>query len=264
MLLTELVASLHIDGDAHVLDDVPQDWTQGRTLFGGLQAALLVRAMRAQVEPGLPLRTLQTTFVGPVFAGRLAIRCSVLRIGKSAVHVEGRILDGDHVLCTALAVFGRARESMLVIAPPRPVVPLDADRSKQMPWAGDAPPKFTQHVEQRWASGAFPFCGGAEPRTQIYVRYRNEPEVDESLVIAMADTIPSPAISMLHSFAPASSLSWTLELLTDRWPRNGGDWWLVDAEATAARDGYAFQTATMWSADGKPIALSRQSAVVFG
>jgi acyl-CoA thioesterase len=188
----------------------------------------------------------------------------VLRIGKSAVHVEGRILDGDHVLCTALAVFGRARESMLVIAPPRPVVPLDADRSKQMPWAGDAPPKFTQHVEQRWASGAFPFCGGAEPRTQIYVRYRNELEVDESLVIAMADTIPSPAISMLHSFAPASSLSWTLELLTDRWPRNGGDWWLVDAEATAARDGYAFQTATMWSADGQPIALSRQSAVVFG
>lgn len=96
------------------------------------------------------------------------------------------------------------------------------------------------------------------------MRYKNEPDVDESLVIAMADTIPSPAISMLRSFAPASSLSWTLELLSDRWPRTGNDWWLVDAEATAARDGYAFQTATMWSSDGEPIALSRQSAVVFG
>lgn len=84
MQLTRIVAALRTEGDTQVLDDAPQSWTQGRTLFGGLQAALLVRAMRTHVEPGLPLRTLQTTFVGPVFAGRLAIRCQVLRIGKSA------------------------------------------------------------------------------------------------------------------------------------------------------------------------------------
>lgn len=264
MQLTRIVAALRTDGDTQVLDDAPQSWTQGRTLFGGLQAALLVRAMRTYVEPGLPLRTLQTTFVGPVFAGRLAIRCQVLRIGKSAVHVEGRIFEGDQVVCTALAVFGRARDSRLTIAPPRPVVPLDPEHSKQIRWVAGASPEFTQYVEQRWASGAFPFCGGTEPRTQVYVRYRDEADVDESLIVAMADSIPSPAISVLTSTAPASSLSWTLELLSDRWPRSGSDWWLLDAEATAARDGYAFQTATLWSADGQAVALSRQSAVVFG
>ncbi len=264
MLLTEIVAALRSEGDRHVVDAPLQDWTQGRTLFGGLQAALLVRAMRSRVEPDLPLRTLQVTFVGPVFPARLVIRSRVLRTGKSAVHIEAQIVDADQVMCTALAVFGRARHSMLRIAPPRPVVPLDAEHSKQIPRVSGISPTFTNYVEQRWASGAFPFCGGAEPRTQIYVRYIDEPVVDESLVIAIADTIPSPAISVLKSVAPASSLSWTLEFLCDRWLPSGRDWWLMDAEATAAGDGYAFQTATLWSPSGEPVALSRQSAVIFG
>lgn len=264
MRLTQLVAALRPEGDTQVLDDAPASWTQGRTLFGGLQAALLVKAMRAHVEPALPLRSLQTTFVGPVGPGRLVIRCQLLRVGKSAVHVEARILDGEQVMCTALAVFGRARESALQIEPPRPVVPLDAAASVQMPWVGNLSPNFTKYVEQRIAFGGLPFTGAPEARTQIYVRYRDEPLADESIVIAVADTIPSPAISVLRTFAPASSLSWTLELLSDTWLTDGDEYWLLDAEATAGRDGYAFQTATLWSANGKAVALSRQSAVVFG
>ena len=45
--------------------DVPDDWLQGRTLFGGLQAVIGLAAMRSLVaEP--PLRSLQVTFLGPV------------------------------------------------------------------------------------------------------------------------------------------------------------------------------------------------------
>lgn len=264
MLLTQIVAALRREGDAHVLDDAPQNWTQGRTLFGGLQAALLVRAMRSQFEPTLPLRTLQTTFVGPVVARRIRIHARLLRTGKSAVHVDAQIVDGSQVLCTALAVFGRGRASALRILSSPPVVARTPDESAHIPKIPGISPAFTNYVDQRWASGGFPYTGAAEPRTQIYVRYADEAVVDESLIIAMADTIPSPAISMLKTPAPASSLSWTLELLAARWPTTGSDWWLMDAEASAAGEGYVFQTATLWSPDRQAIALSRQSAVVYG
>ena len=52
--------------------DVPEDWLQGRTLFGGLQAAVAFAAMRSLV-PQAPLRSLQATFLAPVPGGRGAL-----------------------------------------------------------------------------------------------------------------------------------------------------------------------------------------------
>ena len=52
---------------------VPEDWMQGRSIFGGLQSALALRAMRGLVPAELPLRILQTTFIAPV-AGSLTSR----------------------------------------------------------------------------------------------------------------------------------------------------------------------------------------------
>lgn len=269
MRLTEIVASLRRadpSGTSHAVE-VPDEWTQGRTVFGGLQAALMVRAMRTQLAPGedLPLRSLQVTFVAPVAAGCVEIHGRRLRTGTSAVHCEARILSAEGATqCVAVAVFGRARRSALKLAPRPPHVALAAPAARQIPWIEGTSPRFTRHLEQRWAAGGFPFTGSPEARTQIHLRYRDEPQIDESLVIALADSIPSPAISVLHQPAMASSLSWTLELLREVWPTDGSRYWLMDAAADAADDGYVFQSATLWSDEGLPIALSRQSAVVFG
>ena len=50
---------------------IPEDWAQGRTTFGGLQVALMVRAMRGVLgaQAALPLRSVQTTFVAALPAG---------------------------------------------------------------------------------------------------------------------------------------------------------------------------------------------------
>jgi acyl-coenzyme A thioesterase PaaI-like protein len=266
--LTQIVAALRVEEPGVHAVEVSDDWTQGRTLFGGLQAALLVRAMRSQLpaaDAQLALRSLQVTFVAPVFAGRLRIRSRLLRTGKSAVHCEARIESADgHTECLAVAVFGRSRPSALSFAPSRPVVARDPQASRQIEWLAGASPLFTRYLEQRWSAGGFPFTAAAEPHTQIHLRYRDEPCIDESLVIALADSIPSPAISTLREPAMASSLGWTLEMLRDTWPTDGTRFWLMDAVADAAADGYVSQSATLWSDDDRPVALSRQSAVVFG
>jgi hypothetical protein len=63
---------------------------------------------------------------------------------------------------------------------------------------------------------------------------------------------------------PGSPLTWMLELLRDRYDDLGLDDWRVDAELIAARDGYTNQSVMLWGPCGEPVALSRQSMVVFG
>lgn len=263
MRFTDAIAALR-ERDGHWEAPLPEAWGQGRTVFGGLQAALAVAAIRGVIGHDIPLRSLQTVFVGPVPPGLARIRVDVLRQGKSTIHAQAW-LDGDEGMgCQVLAVFGHRRESSVRIELPWPSVDRPPEDSPLQPFVEGRSPNFLRFVQQRWARGAMPFRGGSEARTQIYVHYPEEAAMNESLVIAYADTIPSPVVSMLDRFAPASSMCWTLEFLRDDLASLPLGHWLMDAHATAAGDGYAFQTAHLFSADRKAVALSRQSAVIFG
>ena len=104
MQLSDVMEGMHRDGD-DVVANVGEEWLQGRSVFGGLQAAIAVAAMRTQVDAALPLRTLQVTFVAPVPAGGVRARAVVLRRGGSATQVEARIVAGDQVLLLAVGIF---------------------------------------------------------------------------------------------------------------------------------------------------------------
>ena len=70
MKFGEVISTVRPAGDAWSAH-IPLDWGNGRTVFGGLQAALLVRGMRGVLGEArtLPLRSLHVTFVAPVAAG---------------------------------------------------------------------------------------------------------------------------------------------------------------------------------------------------
>ena len=86
MFLGDVLSTLVRDGD-HWRCFVPSDWMQGRTALGGLLTAFAVQAMREEVGPGVPVRSVQTAFMAPA-AGELQIRCRVLRRGRSALFIE--------------------------------------------------------------------------------------------------------------------------------------------------------------------------------
>ncbi len=243
---------------------VGEEWLQGRTVFGGLQAAIAVRAMRGLVPAELPLRTLQTSFIAPLGAGSFRAEARVLRSGRSATQVEARLYDGEQVACSVLGIFGSARESQVSVSLPYPAVPKDFDSAREIPFIPGATPVFTRNVRMRWASGTFPFQGSTVPKTQIYVSLRDEPTCDELLLLGLADIIPSPGLSLLKKPAPASSLTWTLELFSQEYDGSAADPFLVDAEVVTAADGYISHSTTVWSPAQRLIALSRQSVVVFG
>lgn len=258
-MFSDLLASATVDNGLRI--DVPNDWAQGRSVFGGLQGALAVRAMRSDV-PTTPLRTLQVTFIAPV-AGTLHARTSVLRAGTSATHVEARIFGADGALATvAVGVFGRARQSAVAVVP-RPPVEVAAT-GIEMPRMSGIGPAFLEHFTARWLRGAFPASGTTETRHLIEVGLIDSVvTATEYHAIAIADFVPPLALAMLKTLANGSTLTWMLELVTDRFDTSLTGW-RVDGELIAARDGYTNQSVMLWAPDGTPAALSRQSMAVFG
>jgi acyl-CoA thioesterase len=256
---SSLLKSARVEAGALSVE-VPDDWLQGRSVFGGMQAALTLPALRTLV-PRAPLRTLQVTFIEPV-AGTLEVRAQVLRKGKSATHLEARILHKGNTAASVIAVFGEARESVVRVTPvPREITgapPL------KLPFIPGVTPNFTQHFEARLLRGALPFTGQSVSECVYEVGMRDEAPCSEAHLIAIADYVPPVGLAHLSKPAPGSTLTWMLELLSERvedLPLTG---FRVDAELCAARDGYTSQSVKVWGPDGSLVAVSHQSMLVFG
>ena len=247
------------DGESTL--EVPDDWLQGRTLFGGLQAIVGLAAMRT-LAPDAPLRSLQVTFLAPVPGGPVTARAQVLRSGKSATHVEARIVDGDKTLAVMVGVFGLPRPSAVALRPVQPVVALP--KPIDIPRIPGVTPAFTQHFKARWIVGALPWSGVAQPDNVIELAMRDSGNATESHLLAMADYIPPIALSYLKTPVSAASLTWMLEPLLEDVSSLPLEGWRLDAQMTAAHSGYVNQSLVLWGPGGVPVALGRQTMVVFG
>jgi hypothetical protein len=262
MLLSEVLDSLaRREGVCTV--SAPDDWAQGRSLFGGLQVALALRALRGLVPDELPLRVLQTTFVAPV-AGTLEIHPRLLRVGKGTTHAEARIIERDQVTTIVVGVFGRGRPSKAEVRPPRPSAP-DAHDAIPFPFIPGVSPVFARHFKMRILSGSPPFSGSRLPPKGVFeISLADTAATSEAHVVAIGDAIPPLALSMLTEPAAGSSVTWTLELLGDRFDALPLPGWQVDAEVRAGHNGYTSQSSTIFGPGGEPVAVSHQSMVVFG
>ncbi|GGC46810.1 thioesterase family protein [Chelatococcus reniformis] len=258
--ISTLLASLTPAGSGFA-GSVSEDWQQGRTTYGGLSAALCVEAA-LRANPGLPpLRSAQFSFVGPA-GGSVSMVPTVLRQGKSAAFI-GVDLAGEQGLATrAMLTFGASRTSRLAYARLQmPEVP-GPDRSPS--FFGDAPgPTFARHFEFRSAGAARPLSGAATPEYLIWLRHRDT-EAGNGLaaLIALADAPPPAAIAMLTEFAPISTMTWLVDMLSDT-IADHQEWRLIRCRCEAVADGYATQEIAVWSQAGQPLMLARQTIAVF-
>jgi acyl-coenzyme A thioesterase PaaI-like protein len=257
---SKLMQSAKVEA-GHLALEIPEDWKQGRSVFGGLQVALALKAMRALV-PDIALRTLQATFVAPVAGGLVRAQAQVLRSGKSATHVEARIIDGAETATLVVGVFGTARSSTVAVTPVQPR--LEAAQAIDLQFIPGLVPSFVQHFTARWLQGLPPFTGDTAREHVVEVGFLDDGPTTEGHVVGIADFIPPLAFSHLKVPVPGSTLTWMLELLADRVDHLPLVGWRVDAELVAARDGYTSQSVMVWGPGGEPVAISRQSMLVFG
>lgn len=262
MEFSDVLNAMRREGGAWRVD-VPEDWQQGRTVFGGLQLALAVRAMRAALGNDLPLRSVQATFVGPLVGRDLLLQAEILRTGKSTTHARCDMRHEGRTGCTAVAIFGVPRPSKFTLEIPRPIVDVDPESLTDLPSVPGITPQFVRHIQLRWAVGTHPYTGQREPRSTIFARMRDRHCSAEDALIALADSIPTPVLSMLDRPAPASSLNWMLEILGDPSQLDRDGWCQIGTQVRAGTDGYLSQTSILWGPNGHAFCVSHQSVAIF-
>lgn len=265
--LAQVLDSLRPAADREFTITVPGAWLQGRTVFGGMQAALAVRAMRRVMtgDDHLPLRSLHTTFVGPLPGDRaLQVRAEQLRVGRNVTHARCDLMVDGAVACTTAGIFGAARTSPLSFELPRPAVAADPEALPDWPHIPGSTPTYLRYLRLRSAAGGLPFSGYHEPRSTIFAMLRDADCTAEDALIALADSIPPPALSMLRGSGVASSMNWMLELLGDPAGLPRDAWALIDTHVRAGSDGYMSQTSVLWGPAGHAFSVSHQTVGVFG
>ncbi|WP_300670398.1 thioesterase family protein [Desulfoluna sp.] len=246
--------------------NLPEAWLQGRTAFGGLVAVLGLAAMREQVPKDLPLRNLLIAFVGPTGTGGIRAEGKPLRKGKSVTHAQASVMTDEGELCATLhGCFGADRPSAITqnghTAPSWPA----PDELTELPFMEGLSPAFTQYFRYHWAEGPYPFEGRSEGAYGGWISCHGEKnETNEAYLLSLMDAWPSPSLSMLSAVAPASTLTWHLELFHTGQGFTTADGWRFKTHVDTAHAGYVSEEARLWTPDGQLAGISRQGVTVFG
>ena len=86
------------------------------------------------------------------------------------------------------------------------------------------------------------------------------------MLIALGDTPPAAAYTMLSTPVPASTISWSVEMI-DAAAALGAPsdaWYLLRSVGEDVREGYSVQNMSLWAQDGTLIMLARQHVAIFG
>lgn len=258
---SDLLAAMVPTPDGYAVD-VPGDWLQGRTAYGGLSAALCLEATLRRSPDLPPLRSAQFAFVGPA-TGTLTIAPTLLRQGKSTSFVGVDLTGEAGIAVRSLLCFGAGRASTLDHwAMPAPKV----DGPDVCPPFFNSPerPSFSRHFDARLADGARPRTPGADPRMLVWIRHcEASATAPMTRLVALADALPPAAMVLFPAeMRPISTMTWTIDMLGDM-PASDTGWWLIQTIAQTAAVGYSAQDMGVWNDRGEPVAAMRQMVAVF-
>ncbi len=242
----------------------PANWCQGRTAFGGLTAAMLVQAMRHQVCDTLRLLSLQCNFIAPLIADtNFQIHTEILREGKNTIQVLAKAIQNDQVCILMHACFGKARVSDIRVDISEKMNLTPVNPKNIISHQPGITPEFFQHLSLSPQIGNMPFSGGKQSELTGWMKFKETPKnLSEAHIIALTDAWPPTLLQMFNKFAPASSISWSMDFVET--PELAADEWLgYQAKCQHSKNGYGIEDGTIWSQSGKLIALTRQTVAIF-
>lgn len=243
-------------------------WGQGRTTFGGMSAALIMRRLNGQAEQLGELRSLNIAFCGPLFTDQpFEIESQTIRAGKSVAHLQGSVVQDDKTATLVNACFSRERESDIQVEAQAVSVPA-IEAGQKLPFIKGLTPDFVEHIDFIYHSGQFPFTNSKLNHIHGMMRFSDNPScfTNEHL-IALIDAWPPTVLQKLKTLAPCATVTWSLELVTPlsqlKQPLQGSDYLYYEAEIRQADNGYAHTEARIYTLDGTLLALSRQLITVY-
>jgi acyl-CoA thioesterase len=256
---SEVLSSFSFDGAA-LRGRVADNWLQGRTLYGGMAAALCLEGAQRAFPDLPPLRSAQISFIGPA-EGEIEVTMQVLRRGKSVTFVNADLAGEKGLAARCVFAFGAARETIFhqhfIPAPDLP----GPDEAKMF-FPPDQGPTFARNFDVRLARGGAPVSRSKEHDHFLWVRHRDHSLNSIVALLALADMPPPAMMPMFPQPAPISTMTWALNFLTDH-PQTDDGWWLMESKAENAGEGYSSQDMFIWSRSGEPAVAGRQSVAIF-
>ena len=211
------------------------------------------------------MRALQTNFIGPVATGDVSIKVELLRQGKNIRQVKASLFSEGTLAGLMLGVFGGSRETEVkTIMPAQGPSQVTLEEAPELPFFPGIAPNFLQHLDLKWAEGAFPYTGTESRASKVYLRLKDDRIDAELATVMFADAPPTPVISGFNRPVPASSVSWSLELRTPADLAGSDGWWRIDIDTKATAEGYTNEQASLWTPDGRLASLGYQVVAVYG
>ena len=247
--------------------DMPHGWLQGRTIYGGLVAGMMMqKAVVAIADPLKRLLSTSVTFVGPVQQAPVQLSAEILRQGKSVTTVEVRLWQDEAVQSILIASFGTQRESAISVQQERVAPVFPAPEQLNVAQHHPLAPECFGQMDLVWVDGQYPCSGSMKPDFSGWMRFN--PDLHENREMTVADLMvafdmwPPGVLPMFNSMAPASSLTWHVTYVH---PLNNylQDWFKYKVFTDYAAEGYSTEYAHLWDAENRLIAISRQTVTVF-
>ncbi len=247
--------------------ELPTGWLQGRTIFGGLVAGMLIHKATVTInDPLKKLLSCSVTFVGPVEEAQVKLTAEVLRQGKSVTTIEVRLWQNDAVQSILIASFGSQRESRINVPLAIPNVEFPPIEQlnivpKYLPF-----PECVKNFQLAWTDGHYPMSGSQTPDFKGCCRFDPDLHADREMQLAdlvtLMDVWPPGVLPMFRKPAPASSLTWHLTFIHPLHSQLH-DWFKYQVITDHAEHGYATEHAYIWDAQNRLLAIARQTVTVF-
>lgn len=243
-------------GDGEYAYDIGAEWWVVAGPNGGYLAAIAVRALQAEADPGdRPLRSLTLHYLRAPEAGPGTIEVVREREGRSVTFARLTMSQDGRPFATGLAVLAVDHDSFELAAARPPDVP-GPDEIDALPDVDEAPP-FARNFDYRPA--VEPAVAG-EAVTGGWLRPRGgDHELDAALVAAICDSWFPAVFSVVHEPMAVPTLDLTVHLRAPL-PRPAG-WVLGRFVTRTAAGGLLEEDAELFSPDGVLLAHSRQLAL---
>ncbi len=245
---------------------IPAEWAQGRTVYGGLSAGLLCEAVSKDVDPDRRLRYLELGFRRPLETEKpFRVEMEQVSAGRTVVVRHAQIVQDDVTRVTAQANFVAKMESSVEIETFRPPTLKPPNAEGTMKMGGPGFPAFTRFLDFHTTTDGLPFHGNEVPKLGGWMRFRTGPDaITKSHLVCLIDAFPPAPVTHYREMVPLSTINWGIHFAEPLDGLRGDDFLGYLARVNFFRDGYGSTTADIWAPDGRLLAKSYQTFVIYG
>jgi len=255
--------AVHRDPGGGWVADLQSRWNVGDNPNGGYLLAIAVKAMIADAGRPDPV-TVTAHYLSPPSPGPVMIRTQMVKPGRSFVTVMAEVIQGDRERVRVLGAFGdltHRRGPSRISARPPDIPPPDQCRSllDLTEQAGRPVPEIMNRFDLRLPPDS-PWGRPSEGRPlEItgWIRFKDGTEASTVGAVAFADAFPPTLLgSVAAGWVP------TIELTVHVRGRPAPGWLLGTFRTRVLVDGLLEEDGELWDCERRPVALSRQLAMV--